>query len=77
MLAARALANVASGNKCGFRLQPEGSGQSEGIGQMKTFVNSEIKPGAHLCWVFVEAGLQAGQADLKVGLYTNTSELRF
>jgi len=28
------------------------------------------------CCVFVEAGLQAGQADLKVGLYTNTSELR-
>jgi hypothetical protein len=27
-------------------------------------------------WVFVEAGLQAGLADLKVGLYTNTSELR-
>jgi hypothetical protein len=26
--------------------------------------------------VFVEAGLQAGQADLKVGLYTKTSELR-
>jgi hypothetical protein len=31
---------------------------------------------SHLCWVFVEAGLQAGQADLKVGLYTNTRELR-
>jgi hypothetical protein len=26
--------------------------------------------------VFVEAGLQAGQADLKVGLYINISELR-
>jgi hypothetical protein len=25
---------------------------------------------------FVEAGVQAGQADLKVGLYTNTSEFR-
>ena len=43
-----------------------------------------------MCWVFVEAGLQGrgprgarlrrgvetGQADLKVGLYTNTSGLR-
>jgi hypothetical protein len=26
-----------------------------------------------LSWVFVEAGLQAGQADLKVGLYMNRS----
>jgi hypothetical protein len=28
-----------------------------------------------VCGVFVEAGLQAGQADLKVGLYTNNSGL--
>jgi hypothetical protein len=33
-----------------------------------------LNPG--LTCVDVEAGLQAGQADLKVGLYINTSELR-
>jgi hypothetical protein len=31
-------------------------------------LESPLKPGAHLCCVFVEAGL-------KVGLYTNTREL--